>query len=282
MTHTLRGIARILSAETSTFIRQVLDRADRLRSIAVTGKDPKGLGMRFLTDNPDVSASTWNLPAGPGFCAGYSAAPGSPCISCYAMQGRYQCESTRVGLLSRWVFWRTAGTRTKVMGLAAECAKVPYVRVFSSGDFGSLRDIVVWRAIVRRAPKTKFWIPTRLAYRGGRYLRALQALQSEPNVVVRVSCEKLDTIRTFPGLLSSFVSTTKPCGKQVSGSCAAAGCRKCWNSNVAAVSYKLHGHKINPSRRRAVGLVARQTLNDTLDVLTQWSGESTAVVVSRK
>jgi len=208
-----------------------------------------GSTVSLLSETEAMSCMSWSLPAGPTTCGGFKGGPGTICSSCYAGQGRYAMPNVIRAQMARWTWWTTTPqverVSTLVGAIQSACRKVPFFRVFDSGDFATVEDVRIWSEICASCPNVSFWIPTRVWWRP-EYASALKALATLPNVALRRSALRVDAPipgdRALP--LSSGVTSTGPgCPKQTAGSCEAAKCRACWDKAVRHVDYHVHGQK---------------------------------------
>lgn len=200
--------------------------------------------MKLLTRNATVSALGWSLPSGPSHCAAFQGGPGSVCASCYAGQGMLgnmpavlRAQATRAA----WI--RGPGTvASKARQLASEIgSRTRYMVVHVSGDFRDRTEVLVWKRVAQLRPDVRFWVRTRTWRLGRAWVRTLAALHALPNVVVRASALAIDgPAPAVPFPTSGVTRHGVGCPKQTHGSCAAAGCRACWDKDVPHVDYLFH------------------------------------------
>ncbi len=211
-----------------------------------------GIDFNLLTNTSAMSCKSWSVPAGPVYCAGFTAGDESPCRFCYAAGGRYNMPNVKDTQQARWEWWRNTPTedRVKVLVRAINALRNGFFRVYDSGDFSNISDVEIWAEIASKCPKIKFWFPTRSWYKP-EFTEALIKLNSLPNVVIRRSALRFNLpADSHPIITTSEVHTTgEGCPKQTHGSCAAAGCRACWSKDVPLVKYLLHGHEIDWAKR---------------------------------
>ena len=200
--------------------------------------------FNLLTSTSAMSCKSWSLPAGPKYCVGYVKDKNSPCYYCYAGTGRYKMPNVRGNQLLRYEWWHSTAAPKVVNILSAKINKLrtKYLRVFDSGDFQRVEDVIIWNAIAQKCPEIKFWFSTK-AWVKSEFTEALVRLHAEPNVVVRRSALFFDKPADRHRILTTAeVRAIGPgCPKQISGSCNKAKCRKCWDKNVQTVTYALHG-----------------------------------------
>jgi len=209
---------------------------------------------KLLTRNRAISAWSLDLLPGKGQCAAWDPGPRSTCRYCYAQQGRGPLPSVIAARRARTVFWDQHGFNTVAKQLVLEIGRKRFIRFFSSGDFRRLDDVrLVWQ-VARACPKTRFWISTRCWSLGKSWIEALCGLDSLPNVCVRLSawdidsgCEYLED--RLPRFARSRVATQGDgCPKQLHGSCGKGHCRRCWDSKVKCVTYRLHGYRLREGK----------------------------------
>ena len=192
-----------------------------------------------------MSCKSWSLPAGPGHCVGFTNTENSTCHYCYAGGGRYVMPNVKKTQEFRHQWWTKASSLERVDVLVDKISRmrIPYIRVFDSGDFGSIQDIIDWHDIANLCPGVKFWFSTK-SWIKPEFTSQLIYLSKVSNVVVRRSALLLDSpAGKHPIQTTAEVHTDGfGCPKQVYGSCGKAKCRRCWDRGVAMVHYKLHGY----------------------------------------
>ena len=220
-----------------------------------------------MLTNPSFSLSktssmpnpSWSQTAGPSYCGAYRGGKRSVCKSCYAGKGRFTFPNVRGANERRYEWFHSAPREVVVHTLAGEYAGQRLARAFVSGDFCHPPCVHVWRDVVKTTGAgTSWWFPTRVWLKE-EYHQPLMDLNALPNVVVRLSNEKVDEpvpeeVREKLGI--STVSTVYEdkkysCPKQVSHTnCTNAGCERCWDGNVKETTYLLTGGEVNWKRKR--------------------------------
>ena len=122
-----------------------------------------------------------------------------------------------------------------------------FFRWFDSGDMYDIRLANKILMVMRLTPWVKHWLPTRM-YKFAKFKYVIDAMQSLPNVVVRLSSDSV-TGEIINGRNSSTIfSDTLPQGAfeckayEHGGKCN--GCRACYDKNVRVIAYKAHGKKM--------------------------------------
>lgn len=189
--------------------------------------------------------------------------PGSVCFKCYALKGNYVWPSVQNGMAKRlasinhpeWIealvtlIARKQGTaeRNQSDGIIRDSQ---YFRWHDSGDLQSIQHLENIAEIARRLPEIHFWLPTReygivKAWHQAGYIKP-------ENLVIRLSAHMIDgplptALAEQLDMVTSGVHTPgqEPQGNAIEcdaytrdGHCGP--CRKCWDSNVQAVSYPEH------------------------------------------
>lgn len=195
---------------------------------------------------------SWSIPA--STCrvgSRLAAVPGSTCSSCYAAKGMYMLPNTRAAMLRRLSCLRyaltfgPAGREAFAAAMAYLVARAPVFRWHDSGDIQGPGHLALIVDVARRAPRTRFWVPTRER----RELRAYVEGGGEipRNLVFRVSAPMIGAPPAAPGALPSSgvhrpgempAGATECRAYTRAGACGP--CRACWRPSVAHVSYGLH------------------------------------------
>lgn len=182
---------------------------------------------------------------------------GTVCSHCYALKNRYAMDPVQHAYERRFSAWKY---RPKEEWLGAvthlvnkQCAKVPYFRVFDSGDLWNEQMLKDWIEVAYRCPSVSFW----LASRERHMIRAVMKQTTVPeNLVIRVSGDMLDgpapsgfantsrvsTIRskdTWRMLAAVNSNETTFCPAPLQGN-RCGECRACWDSEVRTVVYRMH------------------------------------------
>lgn len=206
----------------------------------------------ILSDNRAMSAPSWSLPAAitcPGMLAD---SDNAICSGCYAQLGRYAMRTVAEPQAARlaWMLDNLDNPTDWIRQLvdALRAANCIYVRLHDSGDWFSLAQCRTWYEILRQTPEIHYWAPTR-SWRVPHLLPELRRLHSLPNVTIRPSALYFDQAAPeVEGLGAGMAShyrdapNGRTCPKTEAGSCAAARCRACWDSEDGPVSFLAHGH----------------------------------------
>ena len=203
----------------------------------------------FLQRNKTLGCWSFDLMPGRGFCPAWDSEPNSTCRFCYAQQYRGNTGLVKNARMKRTQRWMNLSPEKKAETMVREIGCKRYIRLFSSGDFLSLKDIQTWSVITKLLPETRFWVSARSWLCGRAWVNALAKLDSSPNVCVRLSAHSIDKfgdLMRIPRFCRSVVSKSgKGCPKQVSGlSCVKSGCFACWDSSVFTITYRLHGYRL--------------------------------------
>lgn len=207
--------------------------------------------MNLLSRNATVNALIWSLPAGPEHCAGFVGGARSVCRSCYAGAGMHWMPGSLRANAERAAWFRDGQgvTEHKVSDMVRAVGRARFVVVHESGDFAAPWEIEFWRTVALDTPDTRYWVRTRTWHLGALWRAGLRALHALPNVTVRLSALQVNDRSAMgpkaDGFPSSSVTDRGPgCPKQRHGSCHRAGCRACWDKDIAHVTYALHGDAV--------------------------------------
>lgn len=189
---------------------------------------------------------SWSLQAGDTCPGSYNADKTlvPACAGCYAKTGRYVTDNVKAPRLHNRDDWKRADW---VADMVLALAPHKYFRWFDSGDTYAIRLAYKILDVVKRTPSTMHWIPTRM-YKFDKYRPILDAINAQPNAVVRFSSDAIDGSFT-PGLHgSTIVSSTDQlqpgvtlCRAYTRSPARCAGCRACWDKSVPVIAYMAHG-----------------------------------------
>lgn len=162
---------------------------------------------------------------------------GSVCDSCYALKGMYTLANVQRSQEHRYQSLKHPLWVDAIVFMIAYC-KAKHFRWHDSGDLQNLDHLEKIADVADRLPKCKFWLPTREK----KIIAAFQVKHGDfpKNLVVRVSGTMVDGMRPLGFRNTSTVVTDNAtCPAHDQGN-ACGACRKCWNPNVANVSYLKH------------------------------------------
>ena len=166
------------------------------------------------------------------------------CQGCYATQGFYHMPDAISLRKNNKDDWQTDDW---VARMVKALSKQKKFRWFDSGDIYSVD--LAWKIheVCRLTPHVKHWLPTRM-HKFDKYSHVLGALDSLPNVVVRLSADNVE--EQITGTTTSMVIKTHEHrrGVHVCPSSLQAGkcdtCTACWNKDVKVVAYVAHSRKM--------------------------------------
>lgn len=182
---------------------------------------------------------------------------GTVCHECYAHKGNYRFDSVKKAHETRHSAFthRRRGEWVHAMALLiSRQAKVPYFRIFDSGDLTGTDMLNAWMDVCERCPGVNFW----MASREKGIIRAVLSARDMPNnLIIRVSADLVngEPPKGFPH--ASKVCTisgddewrelTTMNGEHEEWRCPAplqgnkcGDCRACWDKNVVTVTYRKH------------------------------------------
>jgi len=166
------------------------------------------------------------------------------CKGCYATTGNYNYPNVKAPRQFNREDWKRDSW---VDDMVKELDSSRYFRWFDSGDMYDIRLANKILMVMRLTPWVKHWLPTRM-YKFAKFKYVIDAMQSLPNVVVRLSSDSV-TGEIINGRNSSTIfSDTLPQGAfeckayEHGGKCN--GCRACYDKNVRVIAYKAHGKKM--------------------------------------
>jgi len=195
---------------------------------------------------------SWSLPA-LKTCPGARESSGDVvdvCQCCYALQGHYNMPNVQnVREHNREDWKRFEWVNDMIRALQDS----RYFRWFDSGDIYHTALAQKILAVVRGTPWCNHWIPTR-SYKVERIRPILEALDAEPNAVVRRSGDytdgSYDAAALSPNAAIVVPSPAEtphgvhlcPAYEHQPAKCN--GCRACWDPAVRVVAYPIHGRRL--------------------------------------
>ena len=166
------------------------------------------------------------------------------CQGCYATTGNYNYPNVKAPRQFNREDWKRDSW---INDMVKELDNSRFFRWFDSGDMYDIRLANKILMVMRLTPWVKHWLPTRM-YKFAKFKYVIDAMQSLPNVVVRLSSDSV-TGEIINGRNSSTIfSDTLPQGAfeckayEHGGKCN--GCRACYDKNVRVIAYKAHGKKM--------------------------------------
>ena len=189
---------------------------------------------------------SWSLQA-IDTCPGSSDGKGGlvpACKGCYATTGNYLFANVKKPREFNREDWkRDSWVSDMVQALDSS----RYFRWFDSGDMYDIRLANKILAVMEATPWVKHWLPTRM-HKFVKFQHTIDAMQSLPNVVVRLSSDSVQgeiikgqtTSTIFSGDVPENAVECK--AYQHDGKCN--GCRACYDKTVPVIAYKAHGIKM--------------------------------------
>jgi hypothetical protein len=204
-----------------------------------------------LSITSKLGCKSWSLQA-VETCPGAVAADGGlveACRGCYATMGNYHYPTVKALRIANREDWKRAEW---VAEMVAALTNERFFRWFDSGDVYSVRLAEKMLDVVRLTPWVSHWISTRM-HKFAKFADVLQALNNEPNCVVRGSLDDVFIDRFeaagYPGYLSGIIAhadvatdATVCRAYQNEGKCGT--CRACWSKAEKAIAYPAHGVKM--------------------------------------
>lgn len=169
------------------------------------------------------------------------------CKGCYATTGMYAMPSVKAPREWNREDWQKSDW---VDAMVSELDNDRYFRWLDSGDMYHLGLAHKILEVCQRTPWVKHWIPTRM-YKFLKFAGVLDALNSLPNVVLRVSSDSIvgEVVGGWANssTIVEFVEDA-PKGAHVCPAYSQGGkcgtCRACWDKAVPVVVYPAHGRKM--------------------------------------
>ena len=164
---------------------------------------------------------------------------GSVCSNCYALKGRYVFANVQTAQERRFQSLRNAEWVAAMVFLITR-RKVKWFRWHDSGDIQGIWHLAKICEVAVQCPDTDFWLPTR-EFGIVKHFK-LQGGVVPDNLVIRLSAQMIDGKPPSDMFNTSTVVSDKgtascPARFQ-NGKCGP--CRKCWDKEVANVSYPEH------------------------------------------
>lgn len=195
---------------------------------------------------------SWSLPA-METCPGATGPDGNVvdvCQHCYAMQGRYHLPTVKEPREFNRHDWKRSEWVNDMVCLLRDSR---YFRWFDSGDIHHPMLARKILELVQRTPWCNHWIPTR-SYKIERIRPHLEAINAEPNAVVRYSGDNIDGSYDAQVLAPNAAIVVPSaeeapegvhvCPARENTPACCNGCRACWDPEVAVVAYPLHGRRV--------------------------------------
>ena len=208
-----------------------------------------------LSKTSKMPAKSWSLPAWET-CPGARDDNGKPvdaCGGCYALTGAYQFPGTIASREHNLADWKHSDW---VAVMVASMKRAKFFRWFDSGDAYSVDLIRKIHEVVKLTPHVQHWLPTR-SYKVAKLWQALEAIDAEPNCVVRCSSDSIDGERlsgysndsVILGSAEDFIPEKgySLCRAYTRGG-KCGDCRACWSKAVQTVAYPKHGKRVNPKQ----------------------------------
>lgn len=159
---------------------------------------------------------------------------GSVCHGCYALKGMYRFRVVKDALERRYVSLSDSRWVDAMVTLVSDQR---WFRWHDSGDLQSVEHMRRIVDVVSRTPDTNHWLPTRETTICRDYHKAYGPVP--PNLVVRVSSPMVDGPPLPYPNTSTVVSKGGDCPAPAQGG-RCDECRRCWDKEVANVSYSKH------------------------------------------
>ena len=166
------------------------------------------------------------------------------CQGCYATTGNYNYPNVKAPRQFNREDWKRDSW---INDMVKELDNSRFFRWFDSGDMYDIN--LAWKiyTVMLRTPHVNHWLPTRM-YKFAKFKYVIDAMQSLPNVVVRLSSDSVTGEIINGRNTSTIFSDTLPEGAteckayEHGGKCN--GCRACYDKNVRVIAYKAHGKKM--------------------------------------
>jgi hypothetical protein len=168
------------------------------------------------------------------------------CKGCYATSGNYNYPNVKAPREHNKDDWKRAAW---VSDMIAELDNDRYFRWFDSGDMYHPKLAQKILEVMSATPWVKHWLPTRM-HKFPKFQPIIDAMQSLPNVVVRLSSDSVegeviagDTTSTIIPHVEDATDSMVVCmAYEREGKCGA--CRACWDKEVSVIAYPAHGRKM--------------------------------------
>ena len=169
----------------------------------------------------------------------------SVCAGCYALKGNYARYKLITKLQPKTKLVHNENWVNSMVWLIKNQGNTKdknFFRWFDSGDIQGLKHLKKIVEIAEKLPNVKFWCPTKEYSTVKKYNKIYGKFPS--NLIVRVSAPMINQKLKNTSNLTSSVSTDN---RQDSFNCISSkqnneclDCRKCWDSSVKNINYKLH------------------------------------------
>lgn len=204
--------------------------------------------MIKLSKTSKLGTPSWSLQAidtCPGSISDDGKTLVNACSGCYATQGMYNFPVVKAVRAANREDWKRDDF---VVDMVHALRKVPFMRLFDSGDMYDLKLAHKWYQIFQQSPQCQFWLPTRM-YKFTKFASVLQGMQALPNVMVRNSSDDVDgsytqgvhgscIIPTADTVTDAFICNAPAQG----GKCLT--CRACYSKEIPVIAYIAHGIKM--------------------------------------
>ena len=172
----------------------------------------------------------------------------STCSGCYALDRNYNRPNVKIALLRRWLMYKMSPTiwykafQSFFQFHSFRSKTQLYFRWFDSGDLVDYRQFQAICMIAHRAPKVKFWLPSRelsIINQAGEH-------DIPSNLIVRYSTPMVDALSKRDNSTMVFSPlnilpdncVACPATTTDDHTCNAHDCRSCWN--VGHIGYQIH------------------------------------------
>lgn len=171
---------------------------------------------------------------------------GSICNNCYANKGNYHRFKANI-LPMQYKRLNSIQSDSWIPAMIKLINNQPFFRWHDSGDIQNIEHFGKICKIAELMPNTKFWIPTR-EYNIIKEYASKNVIPK--NLIVRLSAMFIDkpviipdSLKGIQNITVSNVHSKDPIGTECEsykhgGKCN--DCRKCWDSDYKAISYKIH------------------------------------------
>jgi len=168
------------------------------------------------------------------------------CKGCYATTGNYNFPNVKAPREHNKDDWKRDAW---VSDMVAELDNDRYFRWFDSGDMYHPKLAQKILEVMKQTPWVKHWLPTRM-HKFSKFQPVIEAMQSLPNVVVRLSSDSIsgETIDApnsstiIPHVEDATESMSVCMAFERDGKCGS--CRACWDKDTSVIAYVAHGRKM--------------------------------------
>ena len=172
----------------------------------------------------------------------------STCSSCYALDHNYTRPNVKIALLRRWLMYKMSPTiwykafQSFFQFHSCRSKAQLYFRWFDSGDLVDYRQFQAICLIAHKAPKVKFWLPSRelsIINQAGEH-------DIPDNLIVRYSTPMVDALSRKDNSTMVFSSLNVlpdncqacPATTTDDKTCSGNNCRSCWTTGH--IGYQVH------------------------------------------